>query len=127
MTTVSAAKRIRVASIVLLWKLRSSLRQRNRLRKSDIPPPEQAQWLYLRNASDEGLIAVTSLTRSAFDHLLLRFKVFYLRRVRNVVTGRRRILPADGVLYLVLDYLCGPATTTQLCRMYCVPPSTLGR
>ena len=40
------------------------------------------------------------------------------------MTRRRRILPADAVLYLVLDYLCGPATTTQLCRMYCVPASS---
>ena len=81
----------------------------------------------MRGASDTSFISTYSLNRRGFDLLLPRFSRRLQVTPRAMRRGRPQLLPPDGALMLVLDFLCSRSRYNVLCRSYGITMATVSR
>ena len=120
----------KVMVMALLLKLKFYLKDRNFLRSAALfPSVREAPWYVLyREGCDSDLLSATSLTRSSFEYLLSRFKLFYKFKSGPSKRGRPpRVKDHHCVLSLLLHSYCSPAEKKTWSEMFGIAPSTLSR
>ena len=120
----------RMIAYARLLKLRMSLRSRHFLHSNALLPcVVNAPWYVMyRNGSDSDLISAISLTRDSFEHLLSRFKLFYVFRSGPGMKGRPpRVKDHHCILSLLLHSYCSPSENKTWSEMFGISPGTLIR
>ena len=86
-------RRAKVFNVLKLERLKMMIRSRNKVRSSAVHTPEASSWMHLyMNGDDSSFIAFTSLTRAAFEELLIVFSRHY---VTNSGPGKKGIRLSD--------------------------------
>lgn len=73
------------------------------------------------------MVSVTSLTRSAFNSLLVEFKKYYKCEVNPKGERPWKFSDASTVLGLLLTFYCDSMSIKSLCRLFGAPPKTVER
>jgi hypothetical protein len=128
----SNSKRIRqkqklAAIVIFLLRYRSSMRTRNYVRSSALPPTCLSSWSFLfRNGDDMSFVAETGLNRAGFQLLYDEFRKHFDRRWRYGGKGRPPKLDIVGALGLLLEFYAGTMEDKTLAQQFGIPPRTVG-
>ncbi|EGZ17970.1 hypothetical protein PHYSODRAFT_286010, partial [Phytophthora sojae] len=107
---------------------RTAMRSRHYLTAQCLEAPCNSAWMLLyRFGSDINFINATSLTRSAFEHLLRRFSRFYFIPKAKLRGRPPKLRYHHQVLGLVLSFYVRSMEHSSLSMLFCLPPSTLSR
>ncbi|ETP23156.1 hypothetical protein F441_03681 [Phytophthora nicotianae CJ01A1] len=118
-----------VNGLLIDAELKRELKTRHRLTAACLGVPHLSAWsLLYKYGTDENLLNVTTLTRSAFNELLARFAGFYhIHRPRRDGGRPPKLTEHHQVLGLLLHYYEGSMGVKTICEIFAVPPTTLQR
>ena len=108
------------------------LRLRNYVTSNCLLKPSESSWYHFyRSATDQSFIAVTSLDRSSFNHLLMRFGPVYDNLFVSWKIGQAGRVPKltdkHAILGLLLVHYSDQMGQKSLCQMFGIPPATVSR
>ena len=106
-----------------------TLRERNYLKRAALRQIRETAWRHLYNYGDDrDFLNTTSLTREAFEKLLIEFRKFDPYNVNRSKGGRLPTLPySHDRLGLILIFYTDSMTNKSLCLLFGIVPSSLSR
>ena len=115
---------------LMVTRLKMFIRERNFLHsQSLLKYVTLCPWYKLyRDGDDSDLVAVISLTRASFEHLLSEFRKHFTWKYGITKGGRPpRVVDKHCALALLLHTYNSPAEHKTWCEMFGIVPSTLSR
>jgi len=122
---------LRLISVLLCVHVYNSCRNRSKLKRKALLPPDQAPWAHLyRRGDNHSFFVITGVDRSCFKALLevlfpdvVNFNI----PVPPTKLGGRPSLPPSTKLGILLLFLCSMMHQKHLCLIFGVVPSPMGK
>jgi hypothetical protein len=122
------AKKRAAVKLLKLEYLKSTIRTRHYVTCDCLKPPSESNWNYVyEKGTDTNFVALTSLTRSAFNTLLQRFREYYYIAPPLRVGRPNKFQHHHQALGLILVFYCDTIGIKNLCQIFGIPPATISR